>query len=160
MTKEFSYTDGYGDTFPVRAELNMYRDNDNLYIGLLSFDEDLEGYDNYCDLTVNIVELPYLHSAVDLTYGTEEKIKFIQDNNLGEYAGFDLPSGFCIYPVYKFNPDVLMEINPDVFKDYQKAYGIVGLEDKKTSLESKINAVEERLNKEKDSLIKNIEHER
>lgn len=121
--KSYILTDSYGDEVEVIPKLNMYRDNDNLYIGLDSFDEDLEGWDSYCDLTVNLFELPYLESAVDITYSGEEKIKFLTENGFGEPTGQTIASGFCVFPVFRFNEDKLKEIDPVLFAQYAKAHG-------------------------------------
>ncbi len=36
--------------------------------------------------------------------------KFLKDNGLAEPTGYALPSGFCMYPVYKFNLDKFQEV--------------------------------------------------
>jgi len=116
--KRMDYIDSYGDLIKVSAQLDMYRDNDNLYIGLTCYDEDLEAEDSYCDLTVNVDKLPYLHSAIDTTYNGEGKLKFLLDNGFGEPTGKYGHSGFCSYPIFRFNEEKLMEIEPDVFRVY------------------------------------------
>ena len=142
--KRMDYTDSYGDLIKVTPVLNMYRDNDNLYVGLTSYDEDLEAEDNYCDLTVNVYKLPYLHSAIDTTYSGEAKLKFLQEQGFGELTGNSLRSGFCTYPVFRFNEDKLREIDPETFKAYAKAHN-VSL-DAKEPLDAKINKAKNRPN--------------
>lgn len=36
--------------------------------------------------------------------------KFIEENKLGEFTGKYGQSGFCIYPLYKFNLDKIKEV--------------------------------------------------
>ena len=36
--------------------------------------------------------------------------KFIKDNELGEFTGKYGKSGFCVYPLYKFNLDKIKEV--------------------------------------------------
>lgn len=133
------YTDSFGDTFEVFPKINFYLDNNNLYLGLDSYDEDLEAIDAYCDITVNIDVLPYLHSAVDLTYGGEGKIKFLEDNGFGHRTGQALRSGFGVYPIFAFNEDKLCQIDPETFAAYAKAHG-----KDKPSLDSKIGEAQKK----------------
>ena len=50
---------------------------------------------------------------------------FIADNELGIFTGFVKRSGYCEYPLYKFNPDKLRELCPDELAMYEKNKGIV-----------------------------------
>lgn len=123
-TKAFSYK-SFDETLTVFPRLNMYRDNDNLYVGLDYVDEEYHMTAPYCDLTVNILPLPYLESAIDITYGMTDKLQFLAETGLAEpVPNKVLRSGFCAFPVYKFNEDMLREIDPDTFEKYAKAYGI------------------------------------
>lgn len=121
--KGYSYKDAYGDEFTVYPKLDMYADNDNLYVGLDSFDEDLGGIDQYCDLTVNIYKLPYLCSCVNIEYGGEQHAKFLEEQGIAQFTGKWIPSGFMTFPVFRFNEDKLREIDPEMFAKYAKAYG-------------------------------------
>ena len=118
------YTDNYGDEIEVKPVLNMYVDNNNLYLGLESYDEELEGWDSYCDVTVNIFKLPFLESALDLTCSGVEKVSFLVNNGFGQLTGQVLASGFCTYPVFRFDADKLMEIDSQAFIAYATANGI------------------------------------
>lgn len=139
MTKELSYFDTFDDCITVKPYLNFYANNHNLYIGLMAYDEEIKADDHYSDLTVNIDDLPYLHSAVDITYNANNVMKFIKDHNLGEFTGQILYSGFCKYPVVKFNEAVLKELDPDMFQAYQKAYGVFIPQKENSSLQTKID---------------------
>lgn len=111
----FVYTDNYGDDNDVRLVLDMYRDNNNLFVGLEEHDEEFDFWDSYCDVTVNIVRLPFLESAINMNYGGQEKIDFLVKNGFGEPAGYSLSSGFCTYPVFRFNADKIKELDPAFF---------------------------------------------
>lgn len=137
--EKLMYTDSFGDTFEVFPKINYYADNNNLYVGLDAYDEDIEAIDAYCDITVNIDELPYLHSALDLTYSGMEKIKFLEENGFGRLTGEILFSGFCQYPVFAFNEDKIREINPEMFTAYAKAHG-----KDKPSLDNKIGEAQKK----------------
>lgn len=121
--KGYPYKDSYGDEFTVYPKLHMYADNDNLYVGLDSFDEDLGGIDQYCDLTVNIYKLPYLCSCVNIEYGGDQHMKFLEEQGIAQFTGKWMPSGFMSFPVFRFNEDKLREIDPKMFAEYAKAHG-------------------------------------
>lgn len=144
MENYLEYLDTFNDLVMVKPHLNFYNSNNNLYIGLLYYDEELHMEDHYSDLTVNIEKLPYLYSALDTTYNTENVLKFVSDHGLGEFTGQYLHSGFCRYPIIKFNEEKMQEIDPDMFKAYQKAQGINTLEIENNALKSKIQAAEDR----------------
>ena len=124
MGKKFTYVDLYGDATEVQLELNMYRDNNNLYLGMTEWDEELQGYVHYGDVTVNIHDLPYLQSTIDTNNFSNALIGFLVENNIAEGTGRAFRSGYCIFPIFEFNADVLKEIDPEVFAAYQKAHGI------------------------------------
>lgn len=48
-----------------------------------------------------------------------EMEKFIKDNDLGEFTGLTLRSGFCEYPLYVFNVDKLRELCPKQMEKYE-----------------------------------------
>ncbi len=121
--EKLMYTDSFGDTFEVFPKIDFYKSNNNLYVGLDAYDEDLEAVDSYCHITVNLYELPYLHSAIDLTFGGEAKPKFLEENGFGHFTGEVINNGFGKYPVFEFDEDKIREINPETFAEYAKAHG-------------------------------------
>ena len=130
INDRYFYEDAYGDKIEVFPVFNMYSYNNNLYLGL-ECDED--GYrGSYCTITVNICELPYLQSAIDITYSEEQKINFLLQNGFGKLTDKAIRSGYCNFPVFEFSAEKLKEINPDFFKVYSLAYGkdISRLEDR------------------------------
>lgn len=149
MTKELAYFDTFNDCITVKPYLNFYANNHNLYIGLMAYEAEIGADDHYSDLTVNIDDLPYLHSAVDITYNAKNVMKFITDNHLGEFTGQILYSGFCKYPVVKFNEAKMQELDPDMFQAYQNANGISIKEKENSSLQTKIEKADGRQNEGK-----------
>lgn len=139
--KMFVYTDNYGDDNNVSIRLDMYRENDNLFIGLEEHDEEFDFWSSYCNVTVNIAVLPFLESTIESTLGGQEKINFLVQNGFGELAGYSLKSGFCTYPVFRFNADKLKETDSEFFEKYAKAHGV--------SLESHLPLKEQIENAEK-----------
>lgn len=124
MKNEKSYSYHWEDeTLTVFPTMDMYRSNNNLYLGLDYWDEELEIRDSWCDLTVNIGKLPYLHSAIDIDLSGEDKIRFLVENGIAEDTGKSLLSGFCTFPIFRFHEDKLRELNPEVFDAYAKAHG-------------------------------------
>lgn len=118
-----TYIDFCGDANLVFPRLNFYVDNDNLYLGLVSEDLEWGGLAPYCDVTVNIDRLPYLHSCIDTNNNGEKIIEFLEKNGFGEDTGMHMFSGFCLYPVFRFNEEKLREIDPEMFDAYAKAHG-------------------------------------
>ena len=77
--------------------------NDNIGIQLFSDDGP------YATLTTNIQELPKGEAAIDVN-NFPAGIEFINKYQLGEpVEGKVLRSGYCTYPVYKFNLEKLKE---------------------------------------------------
>lgn len=93
----------WGKETCLNTRIDNYRNNGNLYIGLI----DNDGLP-YADLTVNIETLPDDHAAVD-TNNCPWAEDLILENKLGERTGYSLGSGFCRYPVYKFDLNKVRE---------------------------------------------------
>ena len=119
----FVYKDNFGDDNKVALVLNMYRDNNNLYVGFEEYDEEFDFWSPFCDVTVNIRSLPYLESAINIELGGQEKIDFLTQNGFGELTDKKLRSGFLEFPVFRFNAEKLKELDPDFFSKYAKEHG-------------------------------------
>lgn len=117
---EMDYIDQFGESLRIRPKINMYANNSNLYVGLECFDKEFGGWYPYCDVTVNIQKLPFLESAVDINNGSRI-VKFLIDQGFGELTYQVQISGYCGYPVVRFNADKLKEIDPVMFAEYEKA---------------------------------------
>lgn len=123
---EMDYVDPFGDTIRVRPKINMYANNNNLYVGLDWYDKDYGCWEPYCDVTVNIWKLPYLESAIDTNNNDSRILKFLVDQGFGQLTDRVQPSGFCVFPVFRFNADKLEEIDPVMFNEYEKVAGEKG----------------------------------
>lgn len=121
--KMFVYKDNSGDENDVALVLNMYNNNNNLYVGLEEYDKEYDYWDSFCDVTVNVCKLPFLESAINIEFGGKEKIDFLVQNGFGELTGQSIPSGFCTFPVFRFNADKLKELAPEFFEEYARENG-------------------------------------
>lgn len=109
------YTDPYGTNWTLAVKLDNYRNNDNLYVGLIVaediYDEDgdISAFrgEPYADLSVNIVSLPENQIAVDCSYGPFDE--FVEDNNLGVFTGEYLLSGYERFPVFEMDMNELQK---------------------------------------------------
>lgn len=122
--RSYTYEDSYGDKNAVYPKLNFYLSDNNLYLGLSEYDTEFDYLEHYCDVTVNIDTLPYLHAAIDTNNNGTKIVDFLIKNGFGEPTGGMIPSGFCWFPVFKFNEDKLREIDPETFAAYAKAQGM------------------------------------
>lgn len=134
------YRDNFGDDNKVAVALNMYRDNNNLYVGLEEYDAEYDFWDSFCDVTVNIRTLPFLESAINVEFGGQEKIDFLIQNGFGELTDKKLRSGFLEFPVFRFNAEKLKEFDPEFFEKYAKEHG--RSYDDHSDLNGKISAAE------------------
>ena len=120
----FKYLTGYGEIEDVRFEMNMYTENNNLYLGLEYYEKEDREWEPYGNITVNVGDLPYLYSALDTNNNNEKcLISFLTENGFGKLTGLKIPSGFCEFPVFQFSEEKLKEVCPMEFEVYQKAYG-------------------------------------
>lgn len=135
--QEMIYVDQFGYPNRVVPKINTYANNNNLYVGLDGYDDEYSCWDPYCDVTVNVGKLPFLESAIDTNNNGNKIIAFLEHNGFGRLTGKMLPSGYCWFPVFRFNAEKLKEIDAVGFAAYEKAHG----RDAKT-LEEQIDAAE------------------
>jgi len=137
-TQTYAFTDSFGDVYLVKPYIDRYRNNDNLFIGLMYLDPEVDAWCPYSDITVNITSLPYMYSAVDTSLNEKGTLQFLQENGFGKDIGQVLYSGFNQYPVFHFDEDKVRAIDPKTFDAYAKAKGHIPKD--KPSLESKIKS--------------------
>ena len=99
----------YGHEYRVRIEASKYQSNGTLALSLITDTEE-----PYCNLTVNIDES--IIWADDKTAFVDTNNcpwaeEFITKNGLGEFYGYNGRSGFCLYPLFKFNMDKIKEVS-------------------------------------------------
>lgn len=118
MNKKMNYESKWGD---VNVELSMsqYTDNGNIYLELVNTEGEYP--EPYGNITVNLVEVPKYCGYVD-TNNMLEMEKFLEENDLGDFTGITLKSGFCEYPLYVFNVDKLRELCPKQMAEYEKNF--------------------------------------
>lgn len=152
--KTYEFESEYGGKYIVSPHIDMYKDNSNLYLGLYCQEEGGEYWEPFCDVTVNTVSLAYLEATIDTNNNGQNILKFLEANGFGQCSPYAVSSGFCTYPIFKFNEEKIKEIDPKTFAEYQKAYGM----DKKP-LAERIAAAETKASKS-NSKNQNKEHQR
>lgn len=93
----------YGKTYNVRPVCNNYENNGTLAIRLIA-----DSGEPFCNLTVNLptsVIWCNENTAFVDTNNCPWAEEFIEENELGVPVGYSERSGFCMYPLYKFNID-------------------------------------------------------
>ena len=108
----------YG-TYEVYTKINRYRDGGVLYVGLDCIDKECGFVTPFTDLTVNV---PYefipiteeqMYMAPIDTNNNPWAEKFLTDNKLATPTNMEVQSGWCTYPIYRFN---LKEVEKYLYK--------------------------------------------
>lgn len=98
----------YNKTYDVTPFKSTYLNNKTLAVLL----EDSDGYP-FATLTVNIeasnTMANHEYAFVD-TNNCPWAEEFIKESNLGTPVGFTGFSGFCEYPLYKFNTELMKDV--------------------------------------------------
>ena len=103
----------WGKDHPITFRLDHYADNDNLYVGMITWEEDWP--EPWSDLTVNLdVKCAEDCAFIDTNNNGEKILLWLIENNLGDLTGRMQPSGFCLFPEFKFNMDELMKYTDEV----------------------------------------------
>lgn len=116
MSKKMKYKSKWKDE-TVELSMSQYVDNGNLYLELVNTEGEYP--EPYGNITVNFGDVPKYCGYVD-TNNMPEMEKFIKSNDLGEFTGLTLRSGFCEYPLYVFNVDKLRELCPKQMEKYER----------------------------------------
>lgn len=77
----------------------------------------------WADVTVELMNVrqPKEWEAYIDTNNSPGMENFLQKNNLAEPTGYVGRSGMCVYPMYRFNKEALMEAAPEETKAYEDA---------------------------------------
>lgn len=94
--------EAWGRKHNVTVHATKYVDNGNLTVCL---DDPMEG--PYATITVNLGRLNDGFAYVD-TNNCPWAVKFLEENGLAEFTGKTCRSGFCEYPLYKFNMEKIV----------------------------------------------------
>lgn len=105
--RKFQVT-SWGKTYDVWLRTSNYCNNGNLYVGLTCkiVEDGDEWYEPYADITVNIDKLEPDCAAID-TNNFPQAEEFITGNGFAEFTGNYAFSGYCVYPIYRFNMELL-----------------------------------------------------
>lgn len=98
----------WGKNHKMTFEIGQYANNGNLYVGLISHDD---GYpEPWQNLTVNLgVKCKECYAFIDTNHNGNEIVDWLVNNGIGQPTGYMIPSGFCVYPEFKFDMDALMQ---------------------------------------------------
>lgn len=116
MSKKMKYESKWGDEM-VELTMSRYAGSGNLFLELINTEGEYP--EPYGNITVNLGEVPKYCGYID-TNNMPEMEKFIVDNDLGNFTGLTLQSGFCEYPLYVFNVDKLRVLCPEQMEKYEK----------------------------------------
>ena len=96
----------YGKAHPMSFEIHHYYNNGNLYVGLITHEN---GYpEPWQNLTVNIdVKCNPNCEFIDTNNNGSEIVEWLFSNGFGHFTGNMELSGFCVYPEFEFNMDML-----------------------------------------------------
>ncbi len=100
----------YGKYIITRIEIGTYSYGNNLAIELFSLNEEWNCEEPFATLTVNLDYngLKENEAFIDINNCPWAK-DFISENKLGKFTGIEWPSGYCIYPLYRFDLNKLKE---------------------------------------------------
>lgn len=93
----------FGKEYEVTTNRTKY------YNGNLAITLTCDNGEPYGTLTVNLGERLFPDTAYVDTNNMPDAERFIKENGLGEFTGKTKDSGYCTYPLYKFNLDKLEE---------------------------------------------------
>lgn len=98
----------WGKTHDVWLRTSTYRNNNNLYVGLIckEVEDGAEWYEHFADITVNIDKLEPDCAAIDVNNFPQAE-EFITKHKFAEFTGNYAFSGYCTYPIYRFDMERL-----------------------------------------------------
>lgn len=99
----------YGQKYIIKLRLAKYDSNSNLAIHLYYYDDEFQSYAPYSVLTINLENLKDKTTAYIDTNNCPWAEKFIRDNKLGVSLNKSFNSGYCTYPLYKFDMERIKE---------------------------------------------------
>lgn len=100
-----------GEIMKACFTTDRYVDGNGIYIGLLTYNDEYEFYEPWCDITVNIpysAKLKENECFVD-TNNCEGIDEWLVENNIAYYTGKFGSSGYCRYPIMVFNMNKVKE---------------------------------------------------
>ena len=102
---------------PVRIRVNCYQAPPNLYVGLVCA---VDGQP-VAGITANFdIDMPPYCSAVKNYSENEGMLLFLLENGFGIPTGEGVKSGYVILPVFRFDKEMLRELDPSGCALYEK----------------------------------------
>ena len=103
MGKTFRYASPYGQTYDLALSVAQYACNGNTAIKAEYFDKEFDAFLPFASVTVNLDEkLPEGYGFVD-TNNFRGALEWLTENGLADFTGQYGFSGFCQYPLVRFN---------------------------------------------------------
>lgn len=102
MEKKIYEIELYGKVWKLELKKGIYNTFSNLAIEAVN----TEDGDPFAILTVNLGPLEHGYAYID-TNNCEWAPKFLKANKIAKDTGLEGHSGYCTYPLYKFNEKVL-----------------------------------------------------
>lgn len=99
----------FGVKYKARFFKNNYMNNNNLYIGIVTWNKEYECWESWGDLTVNLPGMTCkLNEAfLDTNNCASEIITALMDKGYIKPTGVTRQSGFCTYPLVEFTEEFL-----------------------------------------------------
>lgn len=98
----------WGCNHPITFELNHYCENNNLHVGMFTWEEGWP--EPWSTLTVNLsVKCRDNCAFIDVNNNGDDIIEWLISNNLGKLTGRTQLSGWCVYPEFEFNMEELQK---------------------------------------------------
>lgn len=116
--KTFTMKTEYG-SYEASITVNSYFSYGNIAISIIVKNDELGCFEPWNSLTTNIVRLPTAYACID-TNNNPNAETLISELGIGKPTGQMVSSGFCQYPVYKMDLDVLEKYDKqgvDMFKE-------------------------------------------
>lgn len=125
---DLQLTDPFGNTWQVQVEVDVYLDNKSLCVSLTTMEDGIP--EPYGNVTVNLDgTVPNYCAYVD-TNNMPDIEAFLVENGIAESTGLLKGSGYCVYPLYLFNPERLRGLCPEGMAAYEAENGIKRTEKK------------------------------
>ena len=98
-----------GEKHKAMFEKTLYVNGNNLYVGVVTWDEEGEYWEPWCDLTVNLpgYVLEKNEAFLDTNNCAPEIIQCLFDKGYIIDTGMTRRSGFCEYPLVRFTEEFL-----------------------------------------------------
>lgn len=103
---------------PVAIRIGCYQSPPNLYVGLI---DDYDG-EPVAGITMNFdIDMPPYCSAVKDYSENEGMLLFLLENGFGIPTGEGIESGYVTLPVFRFDKEMLRELDPGGCAMYEKS---------------------------------------